>query len=144
MKVYRERSAVITAVGSVVALAGVVILGFPLAGSSGIVQLVIGAGLLVIGALTAGMYGELSISASEVDIRLVPVPRRTIARADIASVEPLDISPMQFGGWGWRRRSGRTTALILRGGPGARIRLRDGSKFVVSSRLGGILLSELR
>lgn len=143
MKTYRERSAVITTVGSVLALAGVLILGFAMSGSAGIVQLVIGFALFVLGSLIASMYGEVSISSSEVNIRLVPVPRRTIAIADIASVEPVDISPMQFGGWGWRRRARRTTALVLRGGPGARIKLSDGSQFVVSSKLGRTVLSEL-
>lgn len=144
MKTYRERSIVITTVGSVVALVGVVILGFALSGSAGVLQLVVGFALFVLGSLIASMYGEVSIGTSEVDIRLVPVPRRTIAIADIKSVEPIDIAPMQFGGWGWRRRAQRTTALILRGGPGARIRLTDGSQFVVSGRLGKALLTELR
>lgn len=144
MKVYREHSTVITVVGAVVALAGVVILGFGLAGASGVWQLILGALLFVIGSLTASMYGEVRIGKSEVEIRLVPMPLRTIKIADIKSVEPIDIAPLRFGGWGWRRTGGRTTALILKGGPGARLSLADGSQFIVSGRPGQALLTELR
>lgn len=89
------------------------------------------------------MYGEVRIGKAEVQIGLVPMPRRTIKRADIKSVEPVDIKPMGYGGWGWRRRPG-TTALILKGGSGARLRLSDGSQFIVSGRGGHALLTELR
>lgn len=143
MKVYRERSTVITTVGAVVALAGVLLLGFGLAGPASVGQLVVGAGLMVIGSLTAAMYGEVSIGTSQVEIRMVPVPRRTIKITDIKSIEPVDISPMRYGGWGWRRTRGRTTALIFSGGPGARVRLKDGSQFIVSGRPGRALLAEL-
>lgn len=144
MKVYREHSIVITVGGTVVALAGVVILGFALAGSASILQLILGAVLMVIGSLTASMYGEVRIDRPEVEIRLVPFPGRTIKAADIKSVEPIDVSPLRFGGWGWRRTRQRTTALIMRGGPGARLRLTDGSQFIVSGRAGRALLTELR
>ena len=144
MKVYREHSTVITVVGTVVALAGVVILGFALAGSASVGQLVLGAILLVVGSLTASVYGEVSIGESQVEIRLVPVPRRTIKFSDIKSVEAIDISTMRFGGWGWRRRGRQTTGLILKGGPGARLSLTDGSQFIVSGRGGQALLTELR
>lgn len=143
MKVYREHSKPITAAGAAMALAGVVILGLALSASSGVGQVILGALLLLVGSLTAAMYGEVRIDSSQVEIRLVPVPRRTIELSDITSVEPVDISPLrQYGGWGWRRRP-HTTGLILSGGPGACLRLADGSRFVVSGRAGQALLAEL-
>ncbi|WP_446666871.1 hypothetical protein [Flexivirga sp. B27] len=144
MQVYRERSAVITVGGAVVALAGVVTLGFALAGESSIGQLILGGILLVMGSLTAGIYGEVRIDARKVDLRMVPAPHRVIDIADIKSVEPIDIAPLKYGGWGWRRTGRRTTALIMRGGPGACLQLTDGSRFLVSGRLGRQLLTALR
>lgn len=144
MKVYREHSKVITGIGAVVALAGVVILGFGLSASASVWQLLLGAVLMMIGSLTASVYGEVRIGKSEVEIRMVPMPQRTIKIAEIKSVEPIEISPRRFGGWGWRRTGPHSTALILNGGPGARLRLTDGSQFIVSGRAGRALLTELR
>ena len=143
MKVYREHSKVITGVGVVVALAGVVVLGFALAGSASIWQVIVGAALIMVGSLIASMYGEIRIGQHQVELRLVPVPGRTIDIADIRKVEPIDIAPLRFGGWGWRRTGRGTTALILSGGPGARLLLADGSQFVVSGRAGRALLADL-
>lgn len=144
MKVHREYSKVISGSGAVVALAGVVILGFALAGPASIAQLILGAALILVGAFTASMYGEVRIGDTTVEIRLVPMPRRTIDIADIRKIEPIDIRPMSFGGWGWRKRGRRKTALIMSGGPGGRIQLKDGSEFVVSGRPGRALLTEVR
>jgi len=143
LHVYREHSKAISGSGTVVALAGVVILGFSLAGPASIGQLILGAALIVVGSLTASMYGEVRIGDTSVQIRLVPVPHRVIAIADIRKVEPVDITPLRYGGWGWRKRGRGRTALIMSGGRGACLHLADGTQFVVSGRAGRALLTEL-
>ena len=61
-------------------------------------------------------------------------PRQRIALERIASAHPVDIRPLQWGGWGYRgslRFFGKA-AVVLRGGPGLRLDLRDDTQFALT------------
>jgi hypothetical protein len=62
-------------------------------------------------------------------------PRMSLSLADVATIEVIDdIAPLRYGGWGYRGslRLYRRAALVLRRGPGLRVKLRDGRVFVVT------------
>jgi hypothetical protein len=69
---------------------------------------------------------SLRVDASGVRIGFAPGVRIRVRQA---SAE--DIWPLAWGGWGYRVRSGRR-ALVLRGGPGLVLDLRDGGRFAVT------------
>jgi hypothetical protein len=61
-------------------------------------------------------------------------PSVHIALEDIDQVTALDVRPLRWGGWGYRGslRLFRRAAWIVRAGPGLRLDLRDGRRFVVT------------
>ena len=61
----------------------------------------------------------------------MPWPRKNIPLERIASAEYLEISPWQWGGWGYRWLPGRT-AVVLGRGPGIAVELTNGKKFAVT------------
>lgn len=87
--------------------------------------------LAVIGLL----LGRIRVTADRRGLRLavgpIGVPVKQIALADIAAAEVAQINPMEWGGWGYRVTPGRS-ALVLRGGPGLVLLLRDGRRFAVT------------
>lgn len=104
----------------------------------GVVLAVLGGGL-VLTAPAAGVpllvVGLVLIAAHQITVRAdhggVRVswgpqlwPRHTYALEAVTSAEPVDIDPLQWGGWGYRR-SRRGIGIVLRRGPGLLLR-RDG------------------
>ena len=58
-------------------------------------------------------------------------PRRRVRLQQIRSAGIATVAPLTYGGWGLRRRAGRT-AVIVRGGPALDLLLVDGRRFVVT------------
>ncbi|MEU8243532.1 DUF1648 domain-containing protein [Actinoplanes missouriensis] len=78
--------------------------------------------------------GRVRVTADRRGLRVVTgvgVTVKHVALADIVSAEAAEINPMEWGGWGYRVMPGRS-ALVLRGGPGLVVNLRDGRRFAVT------------
>ena len=61
-------------------------------------------------------------------------PTMALSLADVATIEAIDVTPLRYGGWGYRGslRLFRRSAVVLRRGPGLRLALNDGRVFVVT------------
>ncbi|WP_229074678.1 DUF1648 domain-containing protein [Actinoplanes sp. DH11] len=100
--------------------------------------------------IAALVSGQVRVTADRRGLRLVAgfagitvkhIPLERIVRAEAA-----DINPAAWGGWGYRVTPGRS-ALVLRGGPGLVLDLRDGRRFAVTMpdpRTPAALLNGLR
>ncbi|MGW4032362.1 hypothetical protein ACWEFL_24130 [Streptomyces sp. NPDC004838] len=99
----------------------------------------------VVGCVTAGLlmlYGTLAfvhvavkVDGDAVEIRCghMGLPRRRIPLAHVvgAEFEP-KVNPRHWGGWGYRWRPGRGTAVVVRHGEGIVVTLGDGRTFTVT------------
>lgn len=85
---------------------------------------------LVFYALTA-VRVDVDLDGLTVRSDRLPWPRKNIPLEQIASAEYLEISPWQWGGWGYRWLPGRT-AVVLRRGPGIAVEKTNGKKFAVT------------
>ncbi len=70
-------------------------------------------------------------AAVVVQIGLLKWPRRVIPLADIEEAHVITVAPLAYGGWGWRRRPGRT-AVVIRRGPALELVLRNDKRFIVT------------
>lgn len=95
----------------------------------------------VVCVIAAGIVAAFSRVTVMVDRRGLTVlysrfhwPRTVIALEDVVSVEEVSLSPATWGGWGYRgsRKLAGRAAVLIRGGPGLRVELADGSKLSVS------------
>ncbi|MFI5935262.1 DUF1648 domain-containing protein [Actinoplanes sp. NPDC051494] len=129
-----ERAAYLTTLSSPL-LAGVTL-------AAGIVVAVVAATVapvlwpvLVLPVAAGVVFGRLRVSADRRGLRVVAglagIPVKRVALDDIASAEAAEIRPSQWGGWGYRVTPG-ASALVLRGGPGLVLVLRDGRRFAVT------------
>ena len=59
-------------------------------------------------------------------------PVKRFAWREVTAVSAIEIHPMQWGGWGYRWRPGRSSGAIMRKGPGLKLDLADNRAFVVS------------
>ncbi|MFE5538613.1 hypothetical protein [Streptomyces sp. NPDC056492] len=109
--------------------------------TSGIVPLlmsVIGClavGLLILFGTLAFVHVAVTVDAEALEVRCghIGLPRRKIRLTDVASAEFVPrITPQQWGGWGYRWRPERGTAVIVRRGEGFELRLGDGKVFTVT------------
>ncbi len=86
--------------------------------------------------LAAAAVGSVHVVAGPrgLDVRLGPLGllRRTVPAGDIASAEPTEIRAREWGGYGWRVLPGGRSALVLRGGPGLLVHLRDGRRLAIT------------
>ncbi len=91
--------------------------------------------LAAVCALVTLPLGSITAVVDEtgLDVRFGPMawPRKHVPLARIAAVHAADISPLQWGGWGYRIGPGRS-AVVLRGGPGIVVELVDGRAFAVT------------
>jgi hypothetical protein len=92
--------------------------------------------------LAAG--GLCVLALVEIRVRIMPTaltitysgplrwPRTTIALRDVRAVEMIEVDPSRHGGWGYRGslRLQRRAAVNLRRGPGVRLTLTNGARFV--------------
>ncbi|MET8329732.1 hypothetical protein [Streptomyces sp. NPDC005181] len=109
--------------------------------TSGIVPLL----MAVIGCVAAGLlmlFGTLAFVnvAVRVDARALEVrcghmglPRRRILLTQVVGADFVpQVTPRQWGGWGYRWRPERGTAVVVRKGEGLVLRLGDGRTFTVT------------
>ncbi|MEK0372257.1 hypothetical protein [Corynebacterium mastitidis] len=90
------------------------------------------AGLLVFLLTLATASWQVRADAQGLTVRsLMRWPRLRVAAREIERAEVADLSPADWGGWGWRV-SPRRRALMLRGGPGLRVRHAGGAVTEVS------------
>ncbi|RSS67414.1 hypothetical protein [Streptomyces sp. WAC06614] len=125
--------------------AAFVVLGVQLAvasnWTSGIVPLVmsvvgcLAAGLLILFGTLAFVHVAVTVDAESLVVRCghIGLPRCTIRLAEVTAAEFVPrVSPHQWGGWGYRWRPEKGTAVIVRRGEGVELRLDDGKIFTVT------------
>jgi hypothetical protein len=110
-------------------------------GSSGLAPLVmsvvgcLAVGLLVLFGTVAFTHVHVKVDHDAVHVRCghIGVPRRRITWDQVSACElaPL-ISPRTWGGWGYRWRPEKGTAVVVRRGPGFVIDLGNGHRFTVT------------
>lgn len=107
-------------------------------GSAPFLMAVIGcfaAGLLALFGTLAFVRVRVHVDARAVEVRCghMGLPRRRIPLGKIVGVEfESRVSPCHWGGWGYRWRPEKGTAVIVRRGEGLRLRLEDGHTFTVT------------
>lgn len=112
--------AVLTVVGAALALAG----ASPVAPIA-----LVGASVLVAAASTA----RVTVDRRGLRVGLGPFgwPRIVVPSAEIVSATAADVSPAEFGGWGYRIAPG-ASAVILRSGPALVVTRRSGRRLAVT------------
>ncbi|MDN0196376.1 hypothetical protein [Streptomyces sp. S.PNR 29] len=109
--------------------------------TSGIVPLVmavvgcIAAGLLVLFGTLAFVHVALRVDQEWLEVRCghIGVPRRRIPLAHVAGAEYCShVTPRQWGGWGYRWRPEKGTAVVVRRGEGVVLQLWDGHTFTIT------------
>lgn len=96
----------------------------------------------VVGCLAAGVLGlfgtlafvhvQVSVDGEALEVRCghVGLPRRRILLGEVRSAEVVpSVTPRHWGGWGYRWRPGKGTAVIVRRGEGVMLCLGDGHTF---------------
>lgn len=109
--------------------------------NSGIAPLVmsvvgcIAAGLLVMFGTLAFVHVDLKLDKESLEVRCghIGVPRRRIPLDHVAGAEfAPHVTPRQWGGWGYRWRPEKGTAVVVRRGEGVVLRLWDGHTFTIT------------
>ncbi|MEU6575239.1 hypothetical protein [Streptomyces sp. NPDC046805] len=95
----------------------------------------IAAGLMVLFGTLAFVHVDLKLDKDCLEVRCghIGVPRRRIPLTHVAGAEfaPL-VTPRQWGGWGYRWRPEKGTAVVVRRGEGVVLRLWDGHTFTIT------------
>ncbi|MFG3662009.1 hypothetical protein [Streptomyces sp. NPDC047706] len=95
----------------------------------------IAAGLLVLFGTLAFVHVALRVDKECLEVRCghIGVPRRRIPLSDVAGAEFVPhVTPRQWGGWGYRWRPEKGTAVVVRRGEGVALRLWDGHTFTIT------------
>ncbi|MEU6139736.1 hypothetical protein ABZ848_05160 [Streptomyces sp. NPDC047081] len=95
----------------------------------------IAAGLLVLFGTLAFVHVDLKLDRDSVEVRCghIGVPRRRIPLDHVAGAEfAPHVTPRQWGGWGYRWRPEKGTAVVVRRGEGVVLRLWDGHTFTIT------------
>jgi hypothetical protein len=109
--------------------------------TSGITPLVmsvvgcIAAGLLVLFGTLAFVHVAVKVDDDCLEVRCghIGLPRRRIPLAHVAGAEFAPrVTPRQWGGWGYRWRPEKGTAVVVRRGEGVVLRLWDGHTFTIT------------
>lgn len=110
---------------------------------------VIGTVLLVVVVFLAAATSRVRVTADQRGLSISPVLApflvKRVRLADIAAVRAENLNPGSWGGWGYRIAPGRS-AVIIRGGAGVVVTLRNGKEFAVTvddSRTLAALLTTL-
>ncbi|MFD7441622.1 hypothetical protein [Streptomyces sp. NPDC059909] len=125
--------------------AGCMALGIELAvdspWTSGVIALLmsvigcVAAGLLMLFGTLAFVHVAVTVDHEALEVRCghIGVPRRRIPLASVVGAEFVPrVCPRQWGGWGYRWRPEKGTAVIVRRGEGIVLRLGDGRTFTVT------------
>lgn len=95
----------------------------------------IAAGLLVLFGTLAFVHVDLKLDRESLEVRCghIGLPRRRIPLAHVAGAdfEP-HVTPRHWGGWGYRWRPDKGTAVVVRRGEGVVLRLWDGHTFTIT------------
>ncbi|MEU3610307.1 hypothetical protein AB0E83_33450 [Streptomyces sp. NPDC035033] len=108
--------------------AGVTALGMAVVGC-------VAAGLLVLFGTLAFVHVEVRVDERAMEVRCghIGVPRRTIPFTEVVGADYAPrVTPRHWGGWGYRSRPDRDTAVVVRRGEGLVLRLADGRRFTVT------------
>ncbi|MER6470773.1 hypothetical protein [Streptomyces collinus] len=107
-------------------------------GSAALAMSVVGciaAGLLVLFGTLAFVHVDLKLDRECVEVRCghIGVPRRRIPLTEVAGADftPV-VTPRQWGGWGYRWRPEKGTAVVVRRGEGVVLSLWDGHTFTIT------------
>ncbi|MFJ3496269.1 hypothetical protein ACIPPJ_22095 [Streptomyces sp. NPDC086091] len=107
-------------------------------GTLALVMAVVGciaAGVLVLFGTLAFVHVDLKLDKDSLEVRCghIGLPRRRIPLAHVAGAdfEPL-VTPRHWGGWGYRWRPEKGTAVVVRRGEGVVLRLWDGHTFTIT------------
>ncbi|MFB7941158.1 hypothetical protein ACFWIN_22450 [Streptomyces sp. NPDC127049] len=93
------------------------------------------AGLLVLFGTLAFVHVEVRVDADAMEVRCghIGVPRRTIPFTEVLDADYApSVTPRHWGGWGYRWRPDRGTAVVVRRGEGLVLLLADGRTFTVT------------
>ncbi|MFK4148702.1 hypothetical protein [Streptomyces sp. NPDC004065] len=107
-------------------------------GTAPLVMSVVGciaAGLLVLFGTLAFVHVALRVDKEHLEVRCghIGLPRRRIPLAHVAGAEfAPHVTPCQWGGWGYRWRPEKGTAVVVRRGEGVVLRLWDGHTFTIT------------
>ncbi|MEU6383980.1 hypothetical protein ABZ847_10480 [Streptomyces bauhiniae] len=109
--------------------------------TSGIIALVmsvvgcIAVGLLVLFGTLAFVHVDLKLDRDALEVRCghVGLPRRRIPLSQVVDAEYLPhVTPRHWGGWGYRWRPEKGTAVVVRRGEGIVLSLWDGHTFTIT------------
>ncbi|MFI9803811.1 hypothetical protein ACIHEJ_05470 [Streptomyces sp. NPDC052301] len=95
----------------------------------------IAAGLLVLFGTLAFVHVDLRCDKDSVEVRCghIGLPRRRIPLSHVAGADfTALVTPRQWGGWGYRWRPEKGTAVVVRRGEGIVLRLWDGHTFTIT------------
>ncbi|WP_282692330.1 hypothetical protein [Streptomyces sp. CC208A] len=95
----------------------------------------VAAGLLVLFGTLAFVHVEVRVDDRAMEVRCghIGVPRRTILLTEVVGADYAPrVTPRHWGGWGYRWRPDRGTAVVVRRGEGLVLRLADGRSFTVT------------
>ncbi|WP_329396589.1 hypothetical protein [Streptomyces melanogenes] len=95
----------------------------------------VAAGLLVIYGTLAFVHVAVKVNDDSLEVRCghIGLPRRRISLDDVVGADFAPrVTPRQWGGWGYRWRPEKGTAVVVRRGEGLVLRLGDGRVFTVT------------
>jgi hypothetical protein len=95
----------------------------------------IAAGLLVLFGTLAFVHVALRVDEDHLEVRCghIGVPRRRIPLSQVAGADFTSyVTPRHWGGWGYRWRPEKGTAVVVRRGEGVVLRLWDGHTFTIT------------
>ncbi|MEU1071420.1 MULTISPECIES: hypothetical protein [unclassified Streptomyces] len=95
----------------------------------------VAAGLLVIYGTLAFVHVAVKVDDDCLEVRCghIGLPRRRISLAEVVDADFAPrVTPRQWGGWGYRWRPEKGTAVVVRRGEGLVLRLGDGRVFTVT------------
>ncbi|WP_371650572.1 MULTISPECIES: hypothetical protein [unclassified Streptomyces] len=95
----------------------------------------VAAGLLVIYGTLAFVHVAVKVDDDSLEVRCghIGLPRRRISLDDVVGADFAPrVTPRQWGGWGYRWRPEKGTAVVVRRGEGLVLRLGDGRVFTVT------------
>lgn len=95
----------------------------------------VAAGFLVLFGTLAFVHVAVRVDDDAMEVRCghIGVPRRRIPLSHVVGAEYApSVTPRQWGGWGYRWRPEKGTAVVVRRGEGLVLRLGDGRTFTVT------------
>jgi len=95
----------------------------------------IAAGLLVIFGTLAFVHVAVKVDKDSLEVRCghIGLPRRRIPLSHVVGADFAPrVTPRQWGGWGYRWRPEKGTAVVVRRGEGVVLRLGDGHTFTIT------------